>query len=75
MSQQKHKEYGLCVKITLAYVNVACMLIVETEGTGTMKYHTRTKWIDGDMTVSELSFDSIKAAAEHVVSEGDHNTG
>ena len=36
-----------------------------------MKYHTRTKWADGDMTVSELPFDSIKAAAEAVVSEGD----
>ena len=40
-----------------------------------MKYHTRTKWNDGDMTVSELPFDSIKAAAEHVVSEGDFYSG
>lgn len=40
-----------------------------------MKYHTRTKWADGDMTVSELPFDSIKAAAEAVVSEGDFDTG
>ena len=40
-----------------------------------MEYHTRTKWADGDMTVSELPFDSIKAAAEAVVSEGDFNTG
>lgn len=36
-----------------------------------MQYYTRTKWTDGDKTVSELPFDSIKAAAEHVVSEGD----
>ncbi len=40
-----------------------------------MKYYTRTKWEDGDITVSELPFDSIKAAAEQTVSEGDHNTG